>query len=84
MNTVTASMTSKEQRQKAREDANKMSTVAVTPYTMKSCIEIMNNMSGIPRAAMNAAFLKLANSDLREGFIEMSPEWQREWVLCLM
>ncbi|XP_031130650.1 uncharacterized protein LOC116032289 [Ipomoea triloba] len=78
MDSVSANMTSKEQRRKAREDASMMSMTAVAPYTMKACIQILNNMSGIPRAAMNAAFLKLENLDLREGFIEMSPEWQRE------
>ncbi|XP_031101826.1 uncharacterized protein LOC116005724 [Ipomoea triloba] len=75
MDTVSLNMTSKKQCRKAREDASMMSTATATPYTMKACIEVLKNMSGIPQAAINVAFKCLANADLREGFIEMPPEW---------
>ncbi|XP_031100454.1 uncharacterized protein LOC116004515 [Ipomoea triloba] len=45
LESVNATMISKEHRRKAREKA---STTVATPYTMKACIEILKNMSGIP------------------------------------
>ncbi|XP_019190567.1 PREDICTED: uncharacterized protein LOC109185023 [Ipomoea nil] len=40
LKSVSATMSSKEQCRKAREEASTMSTAAATPYTMKTCIEI--------------------------------------------
>ncbi|XP_019153613.1 PREDICTED: uncharacterized protein LOC109150160 [Ipomoea nil] len=86
LDTISMSISSKQIRRKAREDASMMSTAAMgNPYSMKACMDILNNMGDIPFKAVNACIQQWANPDIREAFIELRrPEWQRDWVLSFI